>query len=130
MCVPENKPNGRPQYYVSECPATKRQFLVEHGRDNNLVELTMENAETIRRFFVAVDTPTGNARRKADLYDRLAAEYKRFGAEIASLHPGNRESVSGQQEDYQFQEYDNKKNEFLESLWDVISQHFDDQAEV
>lgn len=48
----------------------------------------------------------------------LADEHKRFNAEIVPLIPAD--------ELDDFQEYDEAKNEFLESLWDVIQQHFDD----
>ena len=36
------------QYYVSECPETNRQFLVESGKDGNIVELTSDNVKAIR----------------------------------------------------------------------------------
>ena len=52
----------------------------------------------------------------------LADEHKRYLAEIMPLHPGN--------VDISFYEYDAAKNEFLESLWDAISQHFDDMVTV
>lgn len=69
---------------------------------------------------------TNKGRRSADLIEFLQAEYKRYRTEILPLHPDNRKSTCGEMIDAQFQEYDTDKNEFLESLWDVISQHFDD----
>jgi len=35
------------QYYVSECPDTKRQFLVESGKDGNIIELTSDNVSAM-----------------------------------------------------------------------------------
>ena len=124
-----DKPNGRPQYYVSECPDTKRQFLVEHGRDNNLVELTMQNAEIIRRRFLQTRTPDGDARRKTDLLAFLQAEHKRYRTEILPQHPDadGDGDMSDEMFCNEYQNFDDQKNEFLESLWDVISQHFADE---
>ena len=117
---PKNEPNGRPQYYVSECPESKRQFLVEHGKDNNIAELTMENAEIIRRLFLPSDNKSTGHKRKSDLLEFLEEEYKRYRTEILHLHPDEPES------DNDFVTFDMAKNEFLESLWDVIHQHFAD----
>jgi len=118
---PTNPPNGRPQYYVSVCPDTSKQFLVEHGKDGNLVELTMENAEIIRRLFLPTTTPTGQSRRQEDLMAFLADEYKRYGTLIQPLYPSDKDADAG------FENFDAEKNEFLENLWDTIQQHFDDK---
>ncbi len=120
---PDNEPNGKPQYYVSVCPDTNQQFLVEHGKDNNICELTMENAETIRRQFLHTNKPTqGKSRRASDLLAFLAEEHKRYRTEIEPMIP-----VDGSDYDSRLEDFDDAKNEFLESLWDVISQHFDDR---
>jgi hypothetical protein len=36
-----------PQYYVSECPETGRQFLVQSRKDGNIIELTLANVSVI-----------------------------------------------------------------------------------
>jgi len=41
---------SKPTYYVSECPDTGRQFLVQEGKDGNILELTLENIEKIKGF--------------------------------------------------------------------------------
>lgn len=117
-----SKPNGKPQYYVLTCPDTNKQFLVEHGKDcdKTIVELTMENVETIRRQFLHKETPTGKFRRQADLMSFLADEFKSYQAKIQPLYPANLP------DDIDYREYDKAKTEFLESLWDVISQHFEE----
>lgn len=37
-------PEENSQYYVSECPDTKQQFLCIAGQDGNIIELTKANA--------------------------------------------------------------------------------------
>ena len=41
----------RPHFYVSTCPDTGRQFLVEHGKDNNIVELSAPNVTFMKWAF-------------------------------------------------------------------------------
>jgi len=36
-----------PIYYVSTCPDTGKQFLVEEGKDNNIIELTKDSVKKI-----------------------------------------------------------------------------------
>ena len=80
----------------------------------------------------ASSEPVRHGRRKddADLIPFLADEFKRYNTQIRPLHPDNRESKStcGEIIDDQFQEFDIAKEDFLESLWDVISQHFEDSC--
>lgn len=115
--------DGRPQYYVSTCPDTNRQFLVERGKncDKTIVELTTENVEVIRRQFLHTETPAGKFRRQSDLMTFLAKAYRRYNAEILPLSPYVI-NISPY-------EFDEAKSGFLESLWDVISQHFKDKDE-
>lgn len=76
------------------------------------------DAETIRRQFLHKETPTGKFRRQGDLMKFLQDEYKRY-PKVLPLYPSD---------DEDFEAYDDAKTDFLESLWDVISQHFDDLA--
>lgn len=89
------------QYYVSECPDTKRQFLVQTGKDGNIVELTSDNISAM------------------GLVPFLAEQWKYCRKHILSLVPNL-------YADDDYEKFDAAKDEFLESLWDVISQHFDD----
>jgi hypothetical protein len=43
----------KPKYYISECPETGRQFLVESGKDGNIIELTAVNIKKIRKIAIA-----------------------------------------------------------------------------
>lgn len=58
-----------------------------------------------------------------------AREYKE---NILPLHPDNPALRFGHPDeiDDSFETYDSEKNEFLESLWDVIYQHFTDNGDV
>lgn len=67
------------------------------------------------------ETGKPNGRRQEDLLAFLADEHKRYRAEILPLHPDVDEDCSC------FSQYDIDKSDFLEALWDVISQHFDDR---
>lgn len=58
------------------------------------------------------------ARRKEDLLAFLAEQAKHYKAEILPQYPT--------EEMDSFEEFDMAKNEFLESLWDVVKQYFDD----
>lgn len=40
---------NKPNYYVSTCPDTGRQFLVETGKDGNIIELRPSTVGRIRR---------------------------------------------------------------------------------
>lgn len=40
--------NKKPIYYVSVCPDTGKQFLVEVGKDNNIIELTAKTIKIIK----------------------------------------------------------------------------------
>ena len=113
----------RPLYYVTECPDTNRQFLVEKGVDNNIAELTMENVRAIKALFRQMPNTSGKHRRGDDLLAFLADEHKRYMAEIQTLAPS---PAIWQDFNVKEQEFDEAKNEFLESLWDVIQQHFED----
>ena len=68
---------------------------------------------------------TNKGRRKTDLMAFLSDEVKRYKAEILPLIPD--EDADTETSDNSYMEFDETKNEFLESLWDVISQHFDDK---
>lgn len=67
---------------------------------------------------------TGQARRQDNLLAFLADEHKRYMAEIQTLAPSPAEWRHYHSKE---QEFDDARKEFLESLWDVIEQHFDDQ---
>lgn len=69
--------------------------------------------------------PQSHNRRKtdSDLMAGLREEYERYRTEIEPLYP----SDNPDDDSYgAYDQYDAEKNEFLESLWDVISQHFAD----
>ena len=100
----DDKPEPK-QHYVSECPDTKRQFLVQTGKDGNIVELTSDNISAM------------------GLVPFLAEQYKHYQKTILPFCSGFTGTSDNETE---FSDYDNLKNDFLESLWDVISQHFDD----
>lgn len=93
-------PNGRPLYYVSECPDTGQQFLVQYGVDNNIIELTLENVKIF------------------GLIPFLVEQAEHYRAEILPLYPSPPHSLCD------FESFDLARNEFLESLWDVIQEHF------
>jgi hypothetical protein len=38
----------KPVYYVSTCPDTGRQFLVEAGKDGNIIELTTATVRALK----------------------------------------------------------------------------------
>lgn len=92
------------QYYVSECPDTKQQFLVETGKDGNIIELTSDNVHAM------------------GLLESLKASYNEYKKDVLPLVP----DLYSDHEDDEYRTFDEAKNDFLESLWDVIQQHFDD----
>lgn len=95
------------EYYVSECPDTGREFLVQTGKDGNIAELTSDNVHAM------------------GLLNFLQEQYKHYQSEVLPLMPDfGVIGVEDAEDDYMM--FDGLKNEFLESLWDVISQHFDD----
>ena len=93
------KENLKALYYVSECPDTGREFLVQSGKDGNIVELTSDNVYAM------------------GLLGFLQEQYSEYKQNILPFYAVNEDMA------------DTAKNEFLESLWDVISQHFADAAE-
>lgn len=61
----------------------------------------------------------------AKLLAFLADEHKRYDADIKPLMPNFSDvGIDDAEDDYRT--FDDARNEFLESLWDVIGQHFDD----
>ena len=58
------------------------------------------------------------------LLDFLQTSYNEYKADVLPLCPAPNEWKHFHHKE---QEFDHAKNEFLESLWDVIRQHFDDQ---
>lgn len=101
LCKPKSESEPKlktenPQYYVSECPDTKRQFLVQTGKDGNIIELTSDNIHGMK------------------LLEFLKEQHIEYQENILSFYAVNEDMA------------DDAKNEFLESLWDVIQQHFDD----
>jgi hypothetical protein len=58
--------------------------------------------------------------KRQDLLDFLASEHKRYNTEIQPLYPN-------ENGDCDYTVFDESKTDFLEDLWDVISQHFDDE---
>lgn len=117
----------RPQYYVSECPDTHRQFLVEQGQDNNIAELSIENVRQIRDLFRPITKTSGPARRQDDLFAFLVEQAKHYKAEILPLYPADDEHFDTT---YDFLTYDEAKTDFLDSLWDVILQHLTDNGDI
>lgn len=93
------KPKPETQYYVSECPETHQQFLVQTGKDGNIIELTSDNICGM------------------GLLPFLKEQYDDYQKNILP-----HDDLSSDNE----ADFDDAKNEFLESLWDVINQHFDD----
>lgn len=62
-------------------------------------------------------------RRKEDLLAHLLEQAKEYKANVLPLYPSDDEPDSVTTD---FSEFDEAKNELLESLWDVIYQHFSD----
>ena len=79
-------------------------------QESNMDELYADAARS--------DNKTG-----ADLLEHLKEECVRYKAEILPLYP-----AYGQRSEFadSFENFDEAKNEFLESLWDVIYQYFTD----
>ena len=65
----KSKKTKPPFYYVSVCPETDRQFLVESGVDNNIAELTPE-------FIASVDLRNKKQGEESDLDEAAAAAYR------------------------------------------------------
>lgn len=59
------------------------------------------------------------------LLDFLQTSYNEYQADVLPLVPDLYETNADESAD-EYEAFDLAKNEFLESLWDVISQHFDD----
>ena len=73
----------------------------------------------IENIGVMSKTIKGNIKLLAGLQE----SYNEYCKDILPLHPDNTGN-DNYNDDYEA--YDTAKNEFLESLWDVIQQHFDD----
>jgi len=94
--------------FLESLPETKSKCLLENRRVFQKMLLD------------AMPTPntSGKHRRKEDLLAFLSDEHKRYRAEILPLYPDDSDicNIIGD-----YEEYDDAKNEFLESLCDVIS---------
>jgi hypothetical protein len=65
-------------------------------------------------------------RRKSDFMAGLKLEYDRYRTEILPLYPSDKEQAENADS---YEKFDIAKEDFLEALWDVISQYFDDNGD-
>lgn len=69
-----------------------------------------------------IDKITQVNTKNTKLLDFLQTEFKNYQKNVLPLHPDNPAKSDAMDEDYEA--FDNAKNNFLESLWDVITEHF------
>ena len=116
---------------ISDAYSSLRPILTRHGmylldcsvkKFASCCHYLESNIMVIKRGDNKIDH-TNKGRRKTDLLAFLSDEHKRYCAEILPLHPDTEHGS-----DNGFEIFDIAKEDFLESLWDVICQHFDDKG--